>query len=89
MGTLSPGEREAMMTESAELWIRLKDGRSLCERYNQLEMAEFMREAMIERMSRGEPLVCFDGEEVTIPADAIKRIDLLLAHHSRNRHTMV
>jgi len=75
-----------MTTESAELWIRLKDGNSICERYNQLAMAEFMREAMIERMSRGEPVVCYDGEEMTIPADAIKRIDLLLAHHARRRH---
>jgi len=71
-----------MMTESAELWIRLKDGRSICERYNQLAMAEFMREAMLDRISRGEPVVCYDGEEMTIPADTIKRIDLLLAHHA-------
>ena len=78
-----------MMTESAELWIRLKDGRSICERYNQLAMAEFMREAMIERMSRGEPVVCYDGEERTIPADSIKRIDLLLAHHTRTRNHAV
>lgn len=74
-----------MMSESAELWIRLKDGRSICERYNQLAMAEFMREAMVERMSRGEPVICYDGEELTIPAGAIKRIDLLLAHHTHPR----
>lgn len=74
-----------MRNESAELWIRLKDGRSICERYNQLAMAEFMREAMLDRMSRGEPVVCYDGEEQTIPADSIKRIDLLLAHHTRTQ----
>lgn len=74
-----------MMTESAELWIRLKDGRSICERYNQLAMAEFMREAMLDRISRGEPVVCYDGEEMTIPPGSIKRIDLLLAHHTRKR----
>ncbi|MBV8153542.1 MAG: hypothetical protein JO029_06195 [Candidatus Eremiobacteraeota bacterium] len=74
-----------MMTETAELWIRLKDGRSICERYNQLAMAEFMREAMIERMSRGEPVVCYDGEERSIPAAEIKRIDLLLGREGRRR----
>ena len=83
------GDRRDMTIESAELWIRLKDGRSICERYNQLAMAEFMREAMIERMSRGEPVTCFDGEERTVPADEIKRIDLLLAHHARRQHIAV
>lgn len=78
-----------MMRESAELWIRLKDGRSVCERYNQLAMAQFMREAMIERMSRGEPVVFYDGEAQSIPADAIKRIDLLLAHHTRRHGAMI
>lgn len=74
-----------MTTQTAEIWIRLKDGRSICERYNQLAMAEFMREAMIERMSQGEPVVCYDGEERTIPAGDIKRIDLLLAHEGRSK----
>lgn len=78
-----------MRTESAELWIRLKDGRSICERYNQLAMAEFMREAMLDRMGRGEPVVCYDGEELTIPADEIKRIDLLLAHHAHAQRIAV
>ena len=78
-----------MTIDSTELWIRLKDGRSFCERYNQLAMAEFMREAMIDQMSRGEPVTCYDGEERTIPAEEIKRIDLLLAHHTARRSTSV
>jgi hypothetical protein len=44
---------------------------------------------MIERMSRGEPVICYDGEEQTVPADAIKRIDLLLAHHTKRQHVAV
>jgi hypothetical protein len=72
-----------MTTETAELWIRLKDGRSFCERYNQLAMAEFMRESMIELMSRGEAVVCYDGEERVIPAGDIKRIDLMLGREGR------
>ena len=77
------------MPELAQLWIRLKDGRSICERYDQLETAEFMREAMIERLSRGEPLVCSDGEEVEVPAQEVKRIDLLLAHETKRARLSV
>jgi len=69
------------MTEgTAELWIRLVDGRSICERYNQREMAEFMRENMLERVSHGETLVCYDGEAIEVPAQSVKRIDFVLPH---------
>ena len=69
------------MTErAAELWIRLTDGRSICERYNQPEMAEFMRENMLDRVSHGETLVCYDGEPIEIPAQNVKRIDFVLPH---------
>ncbi len=68
--------------QSAELWIRLDDGRTFCERYNQLEMAEFMRERMIGCLNRGEPIRCFDCEEVEIPAQRVVRIDLLVPHES-------
>ena len=69
-----------MGLQVAELWVRLKDGRSVRERYTQLEMAEFMREAMLDRLTRGEDLVCYDGEERVIPAHLVKRIDLLMSH---------
>lgn len=71
------------MIEAAELWIRLKDGRSIRERYNQLEMAEFMREAMLDRLIQGKPLVCFDGEELEVAANDVRRIDLLVGRESR------
>jgi hypothetical protein len=69
-----------MTNDIAELWIRLDDGRSYCERYNQREMAEFMRENMLERVSQGETLVCYDGEAVEIPAKSVKRIDFVVPH---------
>lgn len=72
-----------------ELWIRLNDGRSYCERYNQLEMAEFMRESMLDCISRGDPLTCFDGEELVIPAAEVRRIDLLVAHESAGQPAAV
>ena len=83
---MRPGE--PTMNESAELWIRLKDGRSFCERYNQLEMAEFVRESMLDCVSRDEPLFCYDGDKVEIPADLVKRIDLLLSHETRAPHVV-
>jgi len=71
------------MSDSAELWIRLKDGRSLCERYNQLSMAEFIREGMLDKVERGEAIFCYDGEETEVPADLVKRIDLMLSHETK------
>ena len=68
-----------------ELWIRLIDGRSLCERYNQLEMAEFVRESMIDRLCRGEPVTCYDGETRSVAAAEVKRIDLIVAHETDTR----
>jgi hypothetical protein len=67
-----------MMRDPAELWIRLRNGRSICERYNQVEMAEFMHSAMQERVRRGEALFCFDGEPERISAEQVERIDLLI-----------
>lgn len=64
----------------AELWIRLVDGRSIRECYNQREMAEFMREMMLERLSCGKTLHCYDGESFDVPADSVKRIDFVLGH---------
>jgi hypothetical protein len=65
-----------MCEPATELRVYLRDGRSICERYNQREMAEFVRESMLERLHHLEPLVCFDGEEVTIPAHRVDRIEL-------------
>lgn len=66
------------MSELAtELRVYLRDGRSVCERYNQREMAEFVRKNMLERMEHKMPLVCFDGEQVQIPAQAVERIEIV------------
>lgn len=62
---------------ATELWIRLYDGRVVCEKYNQREMAEFMRERMIGRVERGEALICYDDEPIEIPADGVERIDIV------------
>jgi hypothetical protein len=68
---------------TAELWIRLNDGRTLRERYNQIAMAEFIREAMIDCLERGAPLHCFDGDHVQVPAELVRGIELVVAHESR------
>jgi hypothetical protein len=78
------------MTEGiAELWIRLADGRSICERYNQREMAEFVRESMVERVSLGQPVICYDGEAVEVPARDVRRIDFVLVHRAEVPAAMV
>jgi hypothetical protein len=65
-----------MCEPATELRIHLRDGREICERYNQREMAEFIRANMLERLQRAEPLVCVDGEPITIPPDSVDRIEL-------------
>ena len=66
------------MSELAtELRVYLRDGRHVCERYNQREMAEFVRENMLERMKHSMPLVCFDGESIQIPAQSVERIEIV------------
>jgi hypothetical protein len=68
---------------TAELWIRLTDGRTLRERYNQISMAEFIHEAMIDCLERGAPLQCFDGENIAVPAELVSGIELIVAHELR------
>jgi hypothetical protein len=62
---------------ATELRVYLRDGRSVCERYNQREMAEFVRENMLERMKHRMPLVCFDGEQIAIPSQHVERIEIV------------
>jgi hypothetical protein len=78
MGTLNRLGKGPMVRDPAELWIRLRNGRSICERYNQVEMAEFMHRSMLERVRRGEALICFDDEPERISAEQVERIDLLI-----------
>jgi len=67
-----------MGNSTVELWVRLRDGKSVCERYNQREMAEFVRNNMLERISHKMPVVCFDDEPIEIPASSVDRIELVV-----------
>ncbi|HEV7179559.1 MAG TPA: hypothetical protein VGN11_06790, partial [Candidatus Baltobacteraceae bacterium] len=67
----------AMNNSTVEIWVRLCDGESVCERYNQREMAEFVRNNMLERIQNAMPLVCFDGDRIEIPANRVTRIDVV------------
>lgn len=69
-----------MQNSAVELWVRLRDGKSLCERYNQREMAEFVRQNMLERLSHSMPLVCFDGDQIEIPAQSVDRIEVVVPY---------
>jgi hypothetical protein len=62
----------------AELTITLTDGRTVTECYNQAQMAQFMRENMLECVRRGEPLVVFDGEQMEIPADRVSSVQVIV-----------
>lgn len=50
----------------AELTVTLTDGRTFTECFNQLQMAQFMREELLETLRKGETIVVFDGERVEI-----------------------
>jgi hypothetical protein len=46
----------------AELTVTLTDGKTVTECFNQAEMAQFMRETMLESLRLGRSIVLFDGE---------------------------
>lgn len=62
----------------AELTVVLTDGHSYTECFNQAEMARFMRESMLDRLRRGEPLAIFDGERIEIPADRVASVAVVM-----------
>lgn len=62
----------------AELTVTTTDGRTVTECFNQSEMAQFMRESMLECVRRGKPLVIFDGERLEIPAARVKSVQIVL-----------
>lgn len=72
-----------MDNSRVELWVRLRDGKSVCEHYNQREMAEFVRDNMLERISHSMPLVCFDGDSIEIPAQNVDRIEVVVPYEVR------
>lgn len=64
----------------AELTVTLTNGRTLTECFNQAEMAQFMRKNMLDCLSRGEPLVVFDGERQEIPSDQVASVQVVVQH---------
>jgi predicted nicotinamide N-methyase len=60
----------------AELTVTLNDGRTVTECFNQAEMAQFMRESMLECLRKGEALVIFDGERQEIAPDQVASVQV-------------
>lgn len=61
----------------AELTVTLTDGRTITECFNQTQMAAFMREAMIDALRKGEPIVVFDGERMEIEAERVASVRVI------------
>lgn len=62
----------------AEQIVTLTDGRTITECFNQSEMAQFMRDSMMECLRAGEPVVVFDGERLEIPAARIASVQVIV-----------
>ena len=62
----------------AELKVTLTDGRTITECFNQAEMAQFMRQSMMEALSKRETLVVFDGERIEIPPDLVASVQVVV-----------
>jgi hypothetical protein len=62
------------MHDEADLWIRLADGRDVCEHFSRPDIAWQIRHRMLDSISHGEPIECIQGE---IPARDVKRIDFI------------
>jgi hypothetical protein len=62
----------------AELVVTLTDGNSVTECFNQAEMAQFMRQNVLECVRRGEPAVVFDGDRIEIPAERVASVQVVV-----------
>ena len=62
----------------AELTVTLTDGRTFTECFNQLQMAQFMREELLETLRKGKPIVVFDGERVEIEARHVASVHVVV-----------
>lgn len=62
----------------AELTVTLTDGRTFTECFNQLQMAQFMREELLETLRKGEGIVVFDGERVEIEARDVASVHVVV-----------
>ena len=58
----------------AELTVTLTDGRTITECFNQEQMAQFMRESLLDCVRKGEPVVVFDGDRIEIPAERVASV---------------
>lgn len=61
----------------AELTVTLTDGRTVTECFNQSEMAQFMRDSMLECVRSGKSLVVFDGDRVEIPPEQVASVQVV------------
>jgi hypothetical protein len=64
----------------AELTVTLTDGRTVTECFNQEQMAQFMRESLLECVQKGEPVVVFDGDRIEIPAERVASVQVTVQH---------
>jgi hypothetical protein len=62
----------------AELTVTCTDGRTFTECFNQAQMAQFMREAMLESLHKGEPILVFDGERVEIAPEKVASVQVVV-----------
>ncbi|HEV2261451.1 MAG TPA: hypothetical protein VGR69_04065 [Candidatus Rubrimentiphilum sp.] len=62
----------------AELIITLDDGKTVCEGFNQAEMAQFTRQRMLKRLHDGLPLVHYDGERIEIPSERVADVSVVV-----------
>lgn len=62
----------------AELTVTLTDGRTFTECFNQLQMAQFMRESLLESVRKGEPILVFDGERVEIEPHRVACVQVVV-----------
>jgi hypothetical protein len=62
----------------AELTVTLTDGRTFTECFNQSQMAHFMRNAMLESLRKGEPIVVFDGERIELEAQRVASVHVVV-----------
>lgn len=62
----------------AEMVVTLTDGQTVTECFNQAEMAQFMRQSVLDCVHRGEPVVVFDGERIEIPAERVASVQVVV-----------
>lgn len=56
----------------------MTDGKTVTECFNQAQMAQFMRETLLECVRKGEPVVVFDCEPIEIPAERVASVQVVV-----------